>query len=154
MAGPAQKREANASYRNARSDGNRRKHFMLVTTHLFIPGPTNIPEAVRSAMDIRMEDMRSPEFPKFTLPIFEDLKKVFKMKDGRVFIYPGSGTGAWEAAISNTLNRGDRVLMSRFGQFSHLWVDMAERFGLDVICVDVEWGQGVPVEEYELQLAE
>ena len=52
---------------------------MLVTTHLFIPGPTNIPEAVRSAMDIRMEDMRSPDFPKFTLPLFEDVKKVFKL---------------------------------------------------------------------------
>ena len=94
---------------------------MIVPPHLFIPGPTNIPEQVRMAMNLRMEDMRSPEFPKFTLPIFEDLKKVFKMKDGRVFIYPSSGTGAWEAAISNTLNRGDKVLMSRFGQFSLLW---------------------------------
>jgi alanine-glyoxylate transaminase/serine-glyoxylate transaminase/serine-pyruvate transaminase len=120
----------------------------LVTPHLFIPGPTNIPEAVRSAMDIRMEDMRSPEFPKFTLPIFEDLKKVFKMKDGRVFIYPSSGTGAWEAAISNTLNRGDKVLMSRFGQFSLLWVDMAERLGLKVVLCDEEWGTGVPLEKY------
>jgi hypothetical protein len=64
---------------------------MLVQPHLFIPGPTNIPEAVRRAMDIPMEDMRSPEFPKFTMPIFEDLKKVFKMKDGRVFIFPSSG---------------------------------------------------------------
>ena len=120
----------------------------LVTPHLFIPGPTNVPEAIRSAMDIRMEDMRSPEFPKFTLPLFEDLKKVFKMKDGRVFIYPSSGTGAWEAAISNTLNRGDKVLMSRFGQFSLLWVDMAERLGLKVVLCDEEWGTGVPLEKY------
>ncbi len=120
----------------------------LILPHLFIPGPTNVPEAVRSAMDIRMEDMRSPEFPKFTLPIFEDLKKVFKMKDGRVFIYPSSGTGAWEAAISNTLNRGDKVLMSRFGQFSLLWVDMAERLGLKVVLCDEEWGTGVPLEKY------
>ena len=66
---------------------------MLVTTHLFIPGPTNIPEAVRSAMDIRMEDMRSPEFPKFTLPLFEDVKKAFKLSNGRVFLFPSSGTG-------------------------------------------------------------
>lgn len=121
---------------------------MLVQPHLFIPGPTNIPEAVRSAMDIRMEDMRSPEFPKFTLPIFEDLKKVFKMKDGRVFIYPSSGTGAWEAAITNTLAVGDKVLMSRFGQFSLLWVDMAERMGLKVELCDEEWGTGVPLEKY------
>jgi len=121
---------------------------MIVPTHLFIPGPTNIPEQVRMAMNLRMEDMRSPEFPKFTLPIFEELKKVFKMKDGRVFIYPSSGTGAWEAAISNTLNRGDKVLMSRFGQFSLLWVDMAERLGLDVVLCDEEWGTGVPLEKY------
>jgi alanine-glyoxylate transaminase / serine-glyoxylate transaminase / serine-pyruvate transaminase len=121
---------------------------MLVQPHLFIPGPTNIPEAVRRAMDVRMEDMRSPEFPKFTMPIFEDLKKVFKLKDGRVFIYPASGTGAWEAAIQNTLNHGDKVLMSRFGQFSHLWVDMAERLGLQVHVFDEEWGTGVPVEKY------
>ena len=121
---------------------------MIVPTHLFIPGPTNIPEQVRMAMNLRMEDMRSPEFPKFTLPIFEELKKVFKMKDGRVFIYPSSGTGAWEAAISNTLNRGDKVLMSRFGQFSLLWVDMAERLGLDVVLCDEEWGTGVPLDKY------
>ncbi len=121
---------------------------MLVPTHLFIPGPTNIPEQVRQAMNLRMEDMRAPDFPKFTLPIFEDLKKVFKMKDGRVFIYPSSGTGAWEAAMSNTLNRGDKVLMSRFGQFSLLWVDMAERLGLDVVLCDEEWGTGVPLEKY------
>lgn len=121
---------------------------MLVTPHLFIPGPTTIPEAVRSAMAIPMEDMRSPEFPKFTLPIFEDLKKVFKMKDGRVFIFPSSGTGAWESAITNTLAVGDKVLMSRFGQFSLLWVDMAERMGLKVVLCDEEWGTGVPLEKY------
>ena len=119
---------------------------MLVTTHLFIPGPTNIPEAVRSAMDIRMEDMRSPEFPKFTLPLFEDVKKAFKLSNGRVFLFPSSGSGAWESAISNTLNRGDKVLMSRFGQFSLLWVDMAQRLGLNVQVLDEEWGTGVPVE--------
>jgi len=126
---------------------------MLVQPHLFIPGPTNIPAPVRRSMDVRMEDMRSPEFPKLTLPIFEDLKKVFKMKDGRVFLYPASGTGAWEAAISNTLNKGDKVLMSRFGQFSHLWVDMAERLGLEVEVFDEEWGTGVPVEKYAERLA-
>lgn len=121
---------------------------MTVTPHLFIPGPTTIPDAVRMAMNLPMEDMRSPEFPKFTLPVFEDLKKVFKMKDGRVFIYPSSGTGAWEAAIENTLAVGDKVLMSRFGQFSLLWVDMAERLGLKVELCDEEWGTGVPVEKY------
>ena len=121
---------------------------MMVEPHLFIPGPTNVPDAVRRAMNLPMEDMRSPEFPKFTLPVFEDLKKVFKMKDGRVFIYPSSGTGAWESAIQNTLAVGDKVLMSRFGQFSLLWVDMAERMGLNVVLCDEEWGTGVPLEKY------
>jgi alanine-glyoxylate transaminase/serine-glyoxylate transaminase/serine-pyruvate transaminase len=121
---------------------------MTVTPHLFIPGPTTIPDKVRMAMNLAMEDMRSPEFPKFTLPVFEDLKKIFKMKDGRVFIYPSSGTGAWESAIENTLAVGDKVLMSRFGQFSLLWVDMAERMGLKVELCDEEWGTGVPLEKY------
>jgi alanine-glyoxylate transaminase / serine-glyoxylate transaminase / serine-pyruvate transaminase len=120
----------------------------MITPHLFIPGPTTIPDAVRMAMNLPMEDMRSPEFPKFTLPIFEDLKKIFKMKDGRVFIFPSSGTGAWESAIENTLAPGDKVLMSRFGQFSLLWVDMAERLGLKVELCDEEWGTGVPLEKY------
>jgi alanine-glyoxylate transaminase/serine-glyoxylate transaminase/serine-pyruvate transaminase len=68
-------------------------------------------------------------------------------------MFPGSGTGAWEAAISNTLSPGDKVLMSRFGQFSHLWVEMAERLGLDVEVIDVAWGAGVPVREYARRLA-
>jgi alanine-glyoxylate transaminase/serine-glyoxylate transaminase/serine-pyruvate transaminase len=126
---------------------------MSVTPHLFIPGPTNIPDAVRMSMNVPMIDMRSGEFPKLTMPIFEDLKKVFKMKDGRVFIFPSSGTGAWESAITNTLQVGDKVLMSRFGQFSLLWVDMAERLGLKVELCDEEWGTGVPVEKYAEILA-
>ncbi|WP_439541130.1 aminotransferase class V-fold PLP-dependent enzyme [Hyphomicrobium sp.] len=120
----------------------------MVKPHLFIPGPTNVPDAVRMAMNIPMEDMRSADYPKLTLPVFEDLKKVFKMKDGRVFIFPSSGTGAWESAITNTLAVGDKVLMSRFGQFSLLWVDMAERLGLKVELCDEEWGTGVPLEKY------
>ncbi|MEL7347641.1 MAG: aminotransferase class V-fold PLP-dependent enzyme [Pseudomonadota bacterium] len=116
--------------------------------HLYIPGPTNIPERVRRAMNVPMQDMRAPDFPELTLPLFEGLKRVFQTEAGRVFMFPGSGTGAWESAISNTLNAGDKVLMSRFGQFSHLWVDMCQRFGLDVQVCEVEWGEGVPVEEY------
>ncbi len=117
-------------------------------THLFIPGPTNVPDRVRRAMNVPMEDMRAPDFGELTLPLFEGLKRVFQTRTGRVFMFPGSGTGAWEAAISNTLRPGSKVLMSRFGQFSHLWVDMAQRLGLDVKCIDVEWGEGVPVERY------
>lgn len=121
-------------------------------THLFIPGPTNIPEQVRQAMNLPMEDMRAASFPDLTLPLFEDLRRVFKNETGRVFIYPSSGTGAWEAAMTNVLSPGDRVLMSRFGQFSHLWVDMAERLGLEVDVIDCEWGTGVPLELYAERL--
>ena len=122
-------------------------------TQLFVPGPTNVPEVVRQAMNMPMEDMRAPDYPAFTRGLFTDLMKVFRNETGRAFIFPSSGTGAWESAITNTLSPGDRVLMSRFGQFSHLWVDMAERFGLDVDVVDVEWGTGVPVEIYAERLA-
>ncbi|MBZ9683951.1 MULTISPECIES: aminotransferase class V-fold PLP-dependent enzyme [unclassified Mesorhizobium] len=121
-------------------------------THLFIPGPTNIPEQVRQAMNLPMEDMRAATFPDLTLPLFEDIKRVFKNETGRVFIYPSSGTGAWEAAMTNVLSPGDRVLMSRFGQFSHLWVDMAERLGFEVDVIDCEWGTGVPLELYAERL--
>jgi alanine-glyoxylate transaminase/serine-glyoxylate transaminase/serine-pyruvate transaminase len=120
--------------------------------HLFIPGPTNVPDAVRRAMNVPMQDHRAPDFPELTLPLFTDLKKVFANETGRVLMYPSSGTGAWESAISNTLNRGDRVLMSSFGQFSQLWASMAQRLGLDVICVDREWGEGVPLEDYARHL--
>ncbi|HSF95164.1 MAG TPA: aminotransferase class V-fold PLP-dependent enzyme [Thermohalobaculum sp.] len=117
-------------------------------THLFIPGPTNVPEDVRQSMNVPMQDMRAPDFGDLTRPLFAGLKRVFKTETGRVFMYPSSGTGAWEAAITNTLNEGDKVLMSRFGQFSHLWVDMAQRLGLDAHVIDCEWGTGVPLEEY------
>ncbi|SIO53546.1 serine-glyoxylate aminotransferase apoenzyme [Rhodovulum sp. ES.010] len=121
-------------------------------THLFIPGPTNIPEPVRQAMNVPMQDMRAPDFGDLTLGLFSDLKRVLRTESGRVFLFPGSGTGAWEAAITNTLNPGDKVLMSRFGQFSHLWVEMAERLGLDVEVIDVPWGGGCPVKEYARRL--
>ena len=124
------------------------------TNHLFIPGPTNVPEAVRQAMNVPMQDMRAPDFGDLTLGLFADLKRLFRTESGRVMMFPGSGTAAWEAAMTNTLSPGDKVLMSRFGQFSHLWVEMAERLGLDVICVDVPWGGGVPVSDYARILGE
>ncbi len=126
---------------------------MSATTHLFIPGPTNVPDSVRRAIDLPMEDMRAPDFPDLVVPLLDDLKKVFKTMEGRVFVFPSSGSGAWEAAVTNVLSPGDKVLMSRFGQFSHLWVDMCQRLGLDVDVIDVPWGEGVPVEEYGRRLA-
>jgi alanine-glyoxylate transaminase/serine-glyoxylate transaminase/serine-pyruvate transaminase len=119
---------------------------------LFIPGPTNVPQAVRLAMDIAMEDQRAPDLPAFTLPLFEDVKKIFKARDGQVFLWPASGTGGWEAAMTNTLSPGDKVLIARFGQFSLLWADLCQRHGLDVEIVDVEWGEGTPPEIFAEKL--
>lgn len=120
---------------------------------LFVPGPTNIPHKVRQAMDVMMEDHRSPSFPKLTKPLFEDLKKVFKTETGQVFIYPGSGTGGWESVVTNTLSPGDKVLMGVFGQFSHLWADLCERHGLDVERIEIEWGVGADPELYAERIA-
>lgn len=120
--------------------------------HLFIPGPTNIPEPVRRAMVVASQDQRAPDVPAFTLPLYSDLKRIFKTETGQVFIFPSSGTGGWEAALTNTLSPGDKVLASRFGQFSHLWIDMCQRHGLDVDVIEAEWGEGAPVEEYAKRL--
>jgi alanine-glyoxylate transaminase/serine-glyoxylate transaminase/serine-pyruvate transaminase len=104
-------------------------------------------------MHVAMEDHRSPSFPALTKPLFADLKKIFKTETGHVFIFPGSGTGGWEAALSNTLSPGDRVLSARFGQFSHLWTEMAERLGLDVQVLDAEWGDAAPIDRIAETLA-
>jgi alanine-glyoxylate transaminase/serine-glyoxylate transaminase/serine-pyruvate transaminase len=109
---------------------------------LFVPGPTNVPERVQRAMIVPMEDHRSPVFPELVLPLFEETRKIFKSREGQVFLFPSSGTGAWEAALTNTLSPGDRVLAPRFGQFSTLWIDLAKRVGLDVAIQDEEWGAG------------
>ena len=119
---------------------------------LFIPGPTNMPFAVRQAMDVALEDQRAPDFPAFTLPLFRDLKKVFRTEKGQVFLFPSSGTGGWEAAMTNTLSPGDKVLIAVFGQFSHLWADLCRRHGLIVDTIDVEWGEGVPLDACEARL--
>lgn len=120
---------------------------------LFVPGPTNVPEAVRKAIDVPMEDHRAPDLADFTLPLFADLKQIFKTETGQVFLYPASGTGGWEAAITNTLSPGDTVLAARYGQFSHLWIDLCQRHGLNVDVVDVEWGEGVPVDIFAERLS-
>jgi alanine-glyoxylate transaminase/serine-glyoxylate transaminase/serine-pyruvate transaminase len=100
-------------------------------------------------MHVAMEDHRSPDFPKLALPLFDELKKVFKTKDAQVFIFPSSGTGAWEAGITNTRSPGDKIIASRFGQFSHLWIDLAQRHGLDVIVQEEEWGTGANPDRIE-----
>jgi len=116
---------------------------------LFVPGPTNVPDRVQRAMLVAMEDHRSSKFPDLSRSVLHDLKSVYKTATGQVFIFPSSGTGAWEAALTNTLSPGDRILAASFGQFSHLWIDMAQRLGFEVEVLDVPWGEGVPLERYE-----
>ena len=120
--------------------------------HLFVPGPTNVPEAVRQSMNVPMQDMRAPDYGDLTMELFTGIKKVLRTDKGHVMFFPGSGTGAWEAAITNTLNPGDKVLMARYGHFSTLWVDMAQRLGLNVEIIDIAWGAGVPVNEISRRL--
>ena len=112
----------------------------------FIPGPTNIPDRLRNAMNIQTRDHRAPDFVDLLCPLLESLKKVFKTDDGQVFLFPSNGTGGWEAAITNTLSPGDKVLAGRYGMFSHKWIDMCQRHGLDVEIIECEWGDGVPVD--------
>jgi alanine-glyoxylate transaminase/serine-glyoxylate transaminase/serine-pyruvate transaminase len=120
---------------------------------LSIPGPTNMPFQVRQAMDVPLEDHRAPNFPDLTLGLFRDLKRVFKTTTGKVIVFPSSGTGGWEAALTNTLSPGDEVLIPVFGQFSFLWADMCKRLKLKVSVIEVPWGEGAPVEEIERRLA-
>lgn len=115
---------------------------------LFVPGPTNIPERIRRAMDVPLEDHRAVDFPDFAKPLFADLKKLFQTTTGQVFVFPASGTGGWEAAITNTLSPGDKVLQARFGQFSHLWAELCRRHGMEVELVETPWGEGVPLARY------
>jgi alanine-glyoxylate transaminase/serine-glyoxylate transaminase/serine-pyruvate transaminase len=116
---------------------------------LFVPGPTNVPDRILRAMHVAMEDHRSSDFPKLTMPLYEGMRKIFKTKTGQVVIFPSSGTGAWEAALTNTLSAGDKVLAPRFGQFSHLWSELARRHGLEVIVQDEEWGTGADPKRIE-----
>src|SRR5213083_1590778 len=116
---------------------------------LFVPGPTNVPERILRAMDRAMEDHRSSAFPTLTAALLLDIKKVFRTTTGQAFIFPATGTGGWEAALSNTLSPGDRVLASRYGQFSHLWIDLAQRIGLEVDILDADWGEGAPLDRIE-----
>ncbi len=120
--------------------------------YLFAPGPTHIPNEVLTAMMVPQEDHRAPDFPQLVKPLLEDLKQIFKTKKGQCFIFPATGTAGWEVALANTLSPGDKILTSRFGQFSHLWYDLAVRIGLEVELVDVPWGEGVPVMEFKKRL--
>ncbi len=128
-------------------------------THLnpvFIPGPTNMPESVRKACDIPTLDHRSPAFARMFRPAVDGVRQVLMMAPdtagGEVIILPSTGTGGWEAAISNTLSPGDTVLAARFGMFSHRWIDMCQRHGLNVQILETPWGQGAPLAAIEAAL--
>ena len=113
---------------------------------LFVPGPTNVPDRILRSMHRAMEDHRSSAFPELANTLFPELKRLFRTTTGQPFIFPGSGTGAWEVALANTLSPGDRVIAPRYGQFSHLWIELAKRIGIRVDILDVEWGEGAPLE--------
>jgi alanine-glyoxylate transaminase/serine-glyoxylate transaminase/serine-pyruvate transaminase len=119
---------------------------------LFVPGPSNVPDRILRAMHRPMEDHRSSSFPGLVRPILEDLKTVFGTTSGQAFVFPATGTGMWETALVNTLSPGDRVLAPRYGQFSHLFIDCAQRLGLVVDVIQTPWGEGAPAEQIEAAL--
>jgi alanine-glyoxylate transaminase / serine-glyoxylate transaminase / serine-pyruvate transaminase len=119
---------------------------------VFIPGPTNIPDALRHAMAVQTIDHRSPAFAEMLGPLLTDLRQVFKTADAGIVTFPSSGTGGWEAAITNTLSPGDTVLATRHGMFSHRWIDMCQRHGLKVEVLEAPWGEGAPADRIEARL--
>lgn len=116
---------------------------------VFIPGPTNIPESLRKACDMPTIDHRSPLFGQILHPARQGVRKVLKSDNAEVFIFPSTGTGGWETALTNTLSAGDKVLAARNGMFSHRWIDMCQRHGLEVQIVETPWGEGLPADRYE-----
>jgi len=121
------------------------RHFLQ------IPGPTNVPDRVLRAMDRPVVDHRSAEFAQMSTEVLEGLRPIFQTR-GPVVIYPGSGTGAWEAALVNTLSPGDRVLLFETGHFSQQWRQVAEKFGLQVEYVPGNWRRGADLAEAEARL--
>ena len=115
---------------------------------VFIPGPTNIPESLRKACDMPTIDHRSALFGDILHPARAGVQKVLKSKNAEVFIFPSTGTGGWETAITNTLSPGDKVLVARNGMFSHRWIDMCLRHGLDLTIVETPWGEGISAKRY------
>ena len=121
------------------------RHFLQ------IPGPTNVPDRVLRAIDNATIDHRGPEFGEIGKTVLAGMKKVFKTK-GDVVIYPASGTGAWEAALVNTLSPGDLVLMAETGHFAALWKKMAVKLGLKVEFLPGDWRRGADAATIEARL--
>ena len=130
------------------SSGSRRagRHFLQ------IPGPTNVPDRVLRAIDFPTIDHRGPEFGAIGKEVLAGMKRVFKTTHCEVVIYPASGTGAWEAALVNTLSPGDRVLMVETGHFAMLWQKMAAKLGIEVEFLPGDWRHGADPEAIEKRL--
>jgi alanine-glyoxylate transaminase/serine-glyoxylate transaminase/serine-pyruvate transaminase len=111
-----------------------------------------MPDELRRAVDYATIDHRSSSFVEMFLPALKGVKRILKTTSGESLIFPSTGTGAWEAAITNILSPGDRVLIGRWGMFSHRWIDMCQRHGLDVMIAEAPWGQGVPLDAYAAAL--
>ncbi len=123
------------------------RHFLQ------IPGPTNVPDRVLRAIDFPTMDHRGPDFGALGKTVLEGMKRVFKTSS-HVVIYPASGTGAWEAALANTLSPGDKVLMYETGHFATLWQKMAKRLGLDPEFIAGDWRTGADPQAIEARLRE
>lgn len=126
---------------------------MFMQNPIFIPGPTNMPEVLRRAVDMPTLDHRSRHFADILRPVLAGVKKVVNSDSAEIFVFPSSGTGGWECAISNTLSPGDRVLSARYGVFSHRWIDMCRRHGLAVDVIETPWGEGTPADRFAEALA-
>ena len=123
------------------------RHFLQ------IPGPTPVPDRILRAMDMPVIDHRGPEFGKLGKRVLDGIKTIFKCA-GPVIIYPASGTGAWEAALSNTMSPGDKVLMYETGHFASLWKSMAVKLGLDPEFIASDWRAGADPAKIEARLKE
>ena len=121
------------------------RHFLQ------IPGPSPVPDRVLRAMNRAVLDHRGPEFAELGLNVLRDIKPVFGTKS-HVIIFPSSGTGAWEAALVNTLSSGDKVLMFETGQFASLWLELAGKLGIEVEFVEGDWRSGVNADQVEEKL--
>ena len=122
------------------------RHFLQ------IPGPTNVPERVLRAMDRPIPDHRGPEMPSLVAEIRAGLRSVFKSEQGEPVVFPGSGTGAWEASLVNTLSPGDRVLSFENGHFARLYAEAARQLGMQVDDVKLRWGDAVTQSDVEANL--
>ncbi len=123
------------------------RHFLQ------IPGPTNVPDRVLRAMDRPTIDHRGPDFSRLGRAVLDGLKPIFGTHHP-VIIYPASGTGAWEAALVNTMSPGDRVLMCETGWFAHLWQEMSGRLGIVTDLIKTDWRRGADVAQIEARLRE